>query len=160
MNQYYEEIEIYLVSDSVRKREDLHIFLKNKGYKSEDDFYYISRDDKVEPWQSFQLLTLDIKLGDEDKYETEEDIEEGISTEWDKILASYLLATIPEDGIEKFIKKVQEIKSELNLKLFYCEEEITMDKLSKTLNLYAKKIEEKYYVEVGSEWLCRLIEDN
>lgn len=159
MNDYFEEIKIYLVSKSLRSRKVLHKTLKNMGYISEDDFYYFNRCDSVMPWQAEELLTLDIRLGDESKYETEKDIEDGVSTDWNTIVVSYLLATLPEENISLLIEKINELMITLNLSLFFDGAETNLILFSEKLAEIAKKLAESY-APTGSEELALLIEEN
>lgn len=159
MTDYFEEIKAYLISDKVRPRKELHKLLKDIGYIPEDDFYILERNDEVMPWQTEELLTLDIKLGDAYKYETEEDIEDGRSSYWNEMEVSYLMATMPRENLCEFVDRVDELVNKLSLKLVFDGSEMNISSFKTTLEKIADELADKY-APAGSEELALLIEDD
>lgn len=157
MNDFREEVSISLFAERPSSRKNLHEALIEMGYKSEDDFYFVPREDTPQPWQSINLLALDVKCRGEPKYETKEDVEEGISTEWDEVVISYLIATIPPENIEKLLKRISDLVDVFKLNLRFEDVDITIDEFRHKLISIADQIEAKY-ARPGSEDLSILIE--
>lgn len=158
MDEYKEEILIELKSNKKLSRKELHNALKIMGYLSEDDFYFFERDDDIQPWQSEELLSIDIKCDDKEIYETEGDIEEGGGTVWDKIVVSYLMATMPIESIGRLIERIAEIQEKFNLDIVLQDKIISLEHLEKNLKRIANELEIKI-APPGSEELAILIDE-
>ena len=157
--EYFHEKEIVqLKAPMPLQRKDLHEYLLSEGFKSEDDFYYLDRNDRVKPWQSINIYTVDIYLGEEAIYETKKDIYETGGGSWNRLEASYLLASLPDSYIEYFCKNVFAIAERFGLQVYHHNIEKNKKDLIDTFASYAKKLSEKYS-EPGSEDLAILIQD-
>ena len=117
MTDSCEEVSISLFARRPHVRRELHEALIGMGYKSEDDFYFVPREDAAQPWQSVDLLTLDVRCKGEAKHETKEDVEGAFSTEWDQVVISNLIATIPPDNTEKLLKRISDLVNRFHLTL-------------------------------------------
>jgi hypothetical protein len=161
MNDYeyfHEKETVELKSQTRLSRKSLHEFLISSGFKSEDDFYYIDRIDKAEPWQAVSFMSVDVFLDDEPVYETEEDIKETGGGTWDRLDTSYLLASLPQSYISEFCDKVFLLADKFELKVYHRNIEADKSKLAETFYSYAKELSENYS-EPGSEDLGILIQD-
>jgi hypothetical protein len=158
MDDYKEEIIIELKSKNQVARKVLHSALKSMGYISEDDFYVFERDDDIQPWQSEELLTIDIRCDDKEVYETEEDIEENKGTVWDKLIVSYLMATMPIESIDSLIERIAEIQEKFNLNIVFQDKVLSLESLKKKINRIASELETTIAAP-GSEELAILIDE-
>ncbi len=158
MDDYNEEIIIELKSKKKIARKELHSELKSMLYLSEDDFYVFERDDDSQPWQSEELLTIDIKCDDKEIYETEGDIEEDGGTVWDRIVVSYLMATMPIESIDSLLEKVAEIQEKFNLDIVFQDKILSLENLEKNMKRIANELEATIAPQ-GSEELAILIEE-
>jgi hypothetical protein len=157
MNSNYHEQETIILSSKIHlPRLTLHKWLKKNGYKSEDDFYYLEYKGKAMPWQGNTLLTVDVLLDDSDIYETEEDIDEGISSVWNKLKVSYLMATRPRCCISSVIARISELKEEFSLQIEFNSSNQTISSLADELNKIADELEA--WGGAGSETLAIMIQ--
>lgn len=157
--EYFHEKEVMqLKALAPLRRKDLHEYLMSKGFKSEDDFYCLGRDDKAKPWQSISVLSIDIFLGDDPIYETKEDIEESEGSVWDRLEVSYLLASLPENYIEVSCSNIFEIAEKFGLSVYHKGIEKDKKGLIDTFVSYAKELSENYS-KPGSEDLAIFILD-
>ena len=157
--EYFHEKEVVqLKALTPLYRKDLHEYLMSKGFKSEDEFYYLDRDDKAKPWQSISVLSIDIFLGDDAIYETKEDIEESEGSVWDRLEASYLMASLPENYIENFCNNIFKIAEKFGLSAYHNNTEKDKKGLIDTFMSYAKELSENYS-KPGSEDLAIFIQD-
>ena len=101
----------------------------SSGFKSEDDFYFVDRIDKAKPWQSISVMIIDIFLRGESVYETKEDIQETGGGKWDRLEASYFLASLPQRYIDDFSNKVFLLADHFELKVYHRNNEVNKIKL-------------------------------
>ena len=157
MTEYYEEFLIELNRLKPCRRATLHKFLVELGFVSEDDFYVLDRSDDVLPWQAEELLTIGVKLGNTEVYETEEDVVEGLSSDWDSLVVSYLLASLPDQQIERAVGTIGSILSKFDLAVSYRDKQISMVELAGQLTAAAVILESRQ-TPAGSEMLALEIE--
>ncbi|MBC3876119.1 hypothetical protein [Undibacterium flavidum] len=154
-NQYVEEVAVILRSNNPLPRVDLHKSLKQFGFISEDDFYYLRRKGKVASWETDCLMTINVFSANSDTYETEDDIEEGICSNWDSLHISYLMASLPREFINTFVSEIEKIKLRFALQLVF--EDITMEVSELTLKLSKIADDLEKFGGVGSKELKILI---
>lgn len=152
----YEMIKLKLKSSKKIDRENFHYFLLKRLYKPIDNFYKLKRDDFASDYQGLNVCSLRIFLKANEIYETEEDIEEGISTYWDELELSYLLASLPRKLIDRYIEELRAIKDEFALKLYYEDTEIELEDIQTIMNKMADELDENE-TPAGSEVLDYLI---
>lgn len=161
MNKYpnfHEKELVELKSHTPLPRKSLHEFLISSGFKSEDDFYFIDRIDEAEPWQAISVLNLEVFLGEEAIYETKVDIKETGGGVWDRLDASYPLASLPGSYIEDFCNKIFLLANRFKLAVYHQNDEVDKMELLNIFKVYAKNLVENYS-EPGSEVLGILIQD-
>jgi len=154
---YHEQEFITLKSPHKQERKLLHIFLRKRGFKPEDDFYELLRKGRCEPWQSSAVLGIDVRSGGEDIYETEEDIDEGLETTWDELRCDYPLATLPREYIADMVREVEALVTEFKLSVVWNGEAVDPVELAKRLNAIADQLSSEWDVP-GSETIGILIE--
>ncbi len=153
---YHEKKEIRLIGRELRSRKELHSFLRSRGFKSEDDFYFLDRIDQAQPWQAISVMTIDVIRGGAAIYETEEDIKDK-TTQWDELKVEYLLASLPRDCIARCAIECECIANAFGLDISLGGEAFTRGGLQTAL----EQIADKLSVEVdepGSEALGILIQ--
>ena len=155
--QYHEKETVYLKAQRRFDRVSLDKWLRDYGFKAEDDFYYIPRKDRCEPWQSPTVLSIDIRLAGKDVYETEEDVVEGRTTQWDELKIEYLLASVPRDCIKTLIGVISELIRDFPVGGEYMGERVTTEILAHRLNEIADRLTKEWDAP-GSETLAILIE--
>lgn len=155
--EHHEKLTVVLVREAPVLRSELHTWLKLRGYKSEDDFYFLKRKAKVLPWETRTLVTVDVQLNSSAVYETEEDVEEGSSTAWNSLNLDYLMASMPRDCIDLFVEEVQQLSLQFGLQIQFNSESVEASSLRAALNRIADELEE-YFGGAGSEELAILIE--
>ena len=155
-NAHHEEEVVELTSDVPIRRRDLHKWLRQRGYKSEDDFYYLDRKGKIENWQSRSLASIDLFFNKQEIYETEEDVEEGTATHWNSLRVSYLMATLPRECIEPFVDEIDTLAQAFRLRVTYQAEAIDAKSLLGRLTGIADTLE-KDFGGAGSKALRVLI---
>lgn len=153
----HEKETVHLYSKTPQLRSELHKYLITNKYKSEDDFYYIDRIDKAEPWQAINLTSIEILLGNDSIHETEEDIKEGFGGTWDHLEISYLLASLPAKNIKIFCNYVFELADHFNLHAFYNDLKTSKQDLLKIFKSISEKLANDFG-EPGSEELGILIQ--
>lgn len=156
MMKYSEKVVVFLKSHKIYKRNYLHTCILQKGYISVDDFYKLPRHDKIENWQSLNILTLNLFLNEKEIYETIEDVEEGVSTFWDELKIKYLLASQPRENIGKFIDEVCYLIKEFDLELTYSNKKTSVEELEEIMNKMADELDNND-TPAGSEILDYLI---
>lgn len=154
---YHEQETILLCSKKPFSRIALHEWLKNNGYKSEDDFYYFECKYKPMPWQGNTLLTVDVFIGKDGIYETEDDILDGLSSYWDKLKITYLMATRPRTLIPALIKKISDLVVFFGLEIEFNSKIQSLLSLEGELNAIADKLDEDWG-GAGSETLAIMIQ--
>ncbi|MCX7113684.1 MAG: hypothetical protein NTX45_27110 [Proteobacteria bacterium] len=158
MNPSYHEKETILCkSNNPQVRKKLHNWLKQRGYKSEDDFYFLKRKGKIQSWQSDSLMSVDVLLNENEVYETEDDIQEGNSSFWDTLKISYLMASHPREYISVFVNEIMEISNTFNLTIQFHSQEKSIDLLSTELNQIADELEQNWG-GAGSKSLAIMIQ--
>lgn len=155
--EYHEQETVTLKASHLLDRNILHKWLRKRGYRSEDEYYYLPRKGRCEPWHSASLISLDVKRAGLSVYETDEDIVEGIATTWDELQANYLLATLPRDYIASMVCEIYALAIQFDLKVEYCGDTIETAELEKRLNAVADQLSKEWDVP-GSETLAMLIE--
>ena len=140
MEKYYEKIVVSLTSIHLQSRKSLHNFLKRRGYTSMDDFYFLARKEAVPSWQSDIIVHIDVRRMGLEVYETQEDVGEEISTDWDELELTYLMATIPQENISRFVEEVNEISEEFGLMININSGVIDNKNLERLLNNMAEEI--------------------
>jgi hypothetical protein len=90
-------------------------------------------------------------------YETEEDLADGISTDWNQLRVGYLMATLPRECIDLAISQIAGVAEEFRLVIAIDGEVIDALQLSKRWNEIADHLAQEWD-EPGSEWLAILIE--
>jgi len=154
---YHEEELVVLRAPGAFDRARLGKFLQRRGFKLEDEFYYLPRKGRSERWQTTTLVTIDVIRSGQRIYETEEDIAAGLGTTWDELRASYLLASLPRECIASFVQEIDALTTEFNLSVGYNGDNIDPVELGKRLNLVADELAREWD-EPGSETLVILIE--
>jgi hypothetical protein len=154
---YHEKETVTLRAGEPHSRSSLHAWLRLRGFKSADDFYFLARTGRCEPWQSKTVVSVQVRLRALDVYETEEDIAEGNGTHWDELQAGYLLATLPGEWIEPFVKEIRLLAAEFALRVEHRGNEIDPSELAKRLNEVVDELTSNLH-EPGSEQLAMEIE--
>lgn len=158
MKDDYHETEIIFLKASTRcSRKSLHAFLRKRGFAAIDDFYQLLRREPPEPWQSSSVVSIQVLLAGTEVYETEEDVDDGISGVWDELRLEYLMATLPREYIDILIAEIDAISREFQLQIVYFEEKRTSSGLSSRLNQIADRLSSDWDAP-GSEILRILIE--
>lgn len=155
---YHEEETVSLKAVRPVARVALDKWLRDRGYRSEDDFYYLERTDHCEPWQTSTLVTLDVLRAGHGVYETEDDLTEGLGTDWDELRAAYLLASMPRDCIVHLIREVGSLATEFGLEIEYRGNVVSANELTECLEAIADRLSEEW-ADPGSKILMILIED-
>ena len=122
----------------------LRQYLKDRGYKSIDDFYHLPRDSKVPIWQSTSIVTVNMLAGGRSIYETDEDIDESGGTPWNQLHFEYLLATLPREFIGVFVREVEAISHEFQLSVLLNDQLVTIPELSAKINFLADELTGTY----------------
>ena len=157
-NPYHEAECIELRAATPRSRRELHGVLKQLGCRAIDDCYAFDRRDQVQPWQSASLFTVDVYLGEAAPYETDDDVLEGLSTQWDRLRVRYLMATVPAQLIGPFVDAVERLAQALGLEVHFAGERRELSQVRDELAAIARWLDEQYF-EAGSENLALLIAD-
>lgn len=155
--EYHEKETIILKASRLLDRITLDKWLRKRGFRSEDEFYYLPRKGRCEPWQTSTLVSLNVRRSGRSVYETEEDMAEGLATTWDELQADYLLATLPRDYISSMICEIDALATQFSLKVEYRGETIAATELEKRLNAVADELSKEWDAP-GSETLAVLIE--
>ncbi|WP_154668141.1 hypothetical protein [Pseudoduganella violaceinigra] len=154
--EHYEKLTVVLAREAPASRKEFHTWLKRRGYKSEDDFYYLKRKGRIPPWQTDAIVTVDIRLNSSAIYETEEDVEEGSSTAWNSLKLDYLMASLPRECIELFLEEVEQISNCFGLEVKFELAEVDVPSLRASLNVIADSLD-RDFGGAGSEELAILI---
>ncbi|KQV49767.1 hypothetical protein [Duganella sp. Root336D2] len=154
--EHYEKLTVTLFRESTVSRKELHTWLKRRGYKSEDDFYYLVRKGRVPTWQTDTIATVELKLSGTPIYETEEDVEEGISTCWNSLEVEYLMASLPRECIDSFVEEVTQLSAHFDLKLQFEQALTDPHSIRGAFNRIADRLE-RDFGGAGSEELAILI---
>lgn len=154
-NDYHEKEVISLKHKSNKSRRDLHSFLIQRGFKSEDDFYFIDRTDKPKPWQAISAMSVNIRYENSSIYKTEDDIVEEESV-WDELKIEYLMASLPRSYIELCVNHCELIAKEFELDIEFENQVLDAKKLSDKLNSIANQLTKNFDCP-GSENLGILI---
>jgi len=156
-DEYHEKETIRLLSGKRKSRLELDDYLLDRGYKREDEFYFLDRPDTVEAWQSLSVLTIDVYRhgntlhGREGDIVTEQDA-------WDELCITYLLATLPVTFIDVCADECESLAEQFDLKLELDGRSLRQaDELRPELNKIANELT-KRWGEPGSESLGILIE--
>ena len=157
-NNYHEKETIRLVASESKSRMDLHIFLKGRGFTSEDEFYFLDRNDAPKPWQSISVMTVNVFDRGSTVYETAEDVVEAPGV-WDELQVDYLLATLPPVFIEKFANECEILAVQFNLKMEMGGRIVPPGQLQLALQAIATNLTNELD-EPGSETLRILIEQS
>ena len=154
---YHEKETVLCKSSKPQIRKQLHKWLKARGYKSEDDFYFLKLKGKKQSWQSDSLMSVDVLLNENEVYETEDDIQEGNSSFWDTLKISYLMASHPREYISVFVNEIMEISNTFGLTIQFQSHEQSIDLLSTELNQIADELEQNWG-GAGSKSLAIMIQ--
>lgn len=154
---YHEKETVTLVSKEPLSRETLHKYLKNRNFKSEDDFYYLDRKDRAKPWQAISVLTVDLTMNGEPVYETEKDMEESACSSWDQLNLSYLMASLPEKYMEVICDEIFLLCQHFDLTCNHKGVVFDQYSLFDCFKEYAKELTENYG-SPGSEDLAFIIQ--
>jgi len=155
-NQYHEKESVILRGTVRRSRGDLARYLRGLGFQAIDDFYTYPRPGRLPKWQSLDLLSVDVLIQGKAVYETEDDVADGVATEWDSLRCDYLLATLPRECIVRAVALVGEICGSWQLELTYAESAVDSSELLARWNEIASNLASKY-APPGSEELAILI---
>lgn len=155
-DEYHELKVIRLCANEPKSRRDLHVFLKGRGFVSMDDFYFIDRPDKPEPWQAISVISVHVFHQGTAVYETEKDIAESPGL-WDELRVEYLLATLPRSFIETYAVECQALVAQFDLRMDLNGDPLEPDQLRPTLDKIADELTAQLD-EPGSESLRILIE--
>jgi hypothetical protein len=156
---YHAKEAVSLKAAGATDRARLHKFLCQRGYRSEDEFYFLPRKDRCEPWQGSNLLTVDVRMNGSPIYETEDDVAAGESTSWNELILSYLLAYLPPANIALFVAEVAAVSIEFDLAIWLEGRQITSGELSDRLESIAKDLSDEWDAP-GSDTLAILIEED
>ena len=157
-NDYHEKETIRLSASEPKSRCDLHVFLKGRGFTSEDEFYFVDRPDTPKPWQAISVVTVNVYRQGSAVYETEEDVAE-TPGQWDELKVDYLLATLPPAFIEKCAVECEALAAQFGLRIELGGEAIKPGQLQSTLQQIAHKLTTAFD-EPGSETLGILIAES
>jgi hypothetical protein len=155
--EYHEKETIVLKAPQPLDRTTLDKWLRKRGFRSEDEFYYLPRKGRCEPWQTSTIVSLDVRRAGSSVYETEEDMAEGLATNWDELRADYLLATLPRDYIASMVFEIDALVMQFGLKVEYQGETMAATELEMHLNAVADQLSKEWDAP-GSETLAILIE--
>jgi hypothetical protein len=155
-NAYHEKEIIRLSASAPRSRRDLHAFLKERGFKSEDGFYFIDRRDGPKPWQAISVMTVNVFNQDSAACETEEEAA-GNPGEWDELKVDYLLATLPASFIGTCASECESLAAQFDLQIELGNASIKPGELQSALLQIADDLTAEFD-EPGSETLGILIE--
>ncbi|GAA5497024.1 hypothetical protein Rhal01_03212 [Rubritalea halochordaticola] len=154
-DDYHEKETITLTAGETKSRSELHSFLKSRGFKSEDEFYFVDRPDSPKPWQAISVMTVNVFNQGSAVYETEEDVAEAPG-QWDELKVEYLLASLPQSFIEKCAIECETLAAQFDLQMELGGEAIKPGQLQSTLQKIADKLTSELN-EPGSETLGILI---
>jgi hypothetical protein len=158
MNPYHEAERIELHAGTPRLRKELHGFLKDRGFRSIDDFYVLPRRGRVMPWQSQDIVVLDVRLAGNAVYEAREDIAEGTAGAWDCLQLKYPMASVPSECLSVFVSHAAALASHFDLAIRYQDHEMPLDDVARELASIADHLSENWF-DPGSENLALLILD-
>ena len=115
-NDLHEREEIWLKASDNLPRLELQNLLFSRGFKAEDDFYFLDRPDAPKPWQAISVMTIDVLFRGSMIKDLEEecDAEAG---EWDTLRIEYLMASLPTQFIEDCAKECEAIASRFGLQI-------------------------------------------
>ncbi|MEQ1819948.1 MAG: hypothetical protein ABL871_15210 [Terricaulis sp.] len=154
-NDIVESVLVTLSSTGKCSRRALHQFLKSRGFKSDEDLYYLPAEG-VAAWQSPAVALLSVFSNAGTVYETEEDIAEGDS-EWDRLELEYPICALAREFMAKFVAECDAICSRFALKAFISDESKSVPEIATHLNSIADRTARQFF-EPGSEELARMVE--
>ena len=157
-NDHHEKEIIRLSANKPKARRELHEYLKERGFASEDDFYFLDRPDTPKPWQSISVMTVDVFNRGSTVHETEEDIAE-YPGQWDELRVDYPLATLPPFLFETCVAECEALAVRFGLQMELGGDFITSGQLRSTLMKIADDLTAELD-EPGSETLRILIEQS
>jgi len=137
---------------------DLHLYLVRLGFLYEDDFYILERKDSVMPWQTEEIMTIDIYYQGFHLYESEEEIIGNQDQKWDELKVEYLLATLPENCMKILFSQLKLICAQFGLSVHYESNAVTLNDLEELFKRFSDELEVSYGGRAGSENLAMLIE--
>src|SRR5215471_413268 len=136
----HEAEDVYLVSDVPRRCSVIHSILVQLGYTLHEDVYSLERPGPTPLWQSESFVHVDILSGPSEVYQPWE--------AWDTVKLVYLLATLPSDGITRFVASVSQVSHLLRLPMTYRGEVVTALELEQALNL--RELRQDWHSEVDA----------
>lgn len=155
--EFHERQVVELRASSPRSRIDLHHFLLGIGFTSEDDYYYLDRREPVPQWQSRSLVSVDVLRAGEPVDETEDDVHDGETTDWDSLSVGYLLATLPPRCIDEAVASIDAVATHYGLEILHQGAREDASGLRRKWMALADWLRENH-AEPGSEDLRILIE--
>ena len=155
-DEFHEREVVNLRTAATCSRVDLHRFLLGLGFTSEDDYYYFDRPKSIPRWQSLTLLSVDVLRAGEPIYETEDDVQDGETTDWDCLQIGYLLATLPTQCIDDATALIETIAQRFRLTIWYQDAQTEAATLRQNWAAIADRLR-KDFAEPGSEDLQILI---
>ena len=157
MNNLHEVETVTLRGNREWPRKELHEFLEELGFKSEDDFYHLKRNGSLLKWQTNTLATVDVFWRGRSIYETEDEVCEGTSGTWDSIEMKYYMASVPKECIQAFVTVACAIQEKFDLQFFFQGVRRNEEELLRDFEKTAAELT-TYCDEPGSEALAILIQ--
>ncbi len=140
----YEMVTVWLRSRDCHGRLELYKYLGCRGYVSNDDMYKLRRRDRGPIWQSTTLVTVHVVRDGTAIYETDEDIDETGGKPWNQLQCEYLLATLPREYVDVYVKEIEAISNEFRLSVLLNDQHVSIPDLSAKINAMADELTSAY----------------
>ena len=145
-NKFPHESEVIEFRSPVSKPcSELWKSLKDTGFNLAEDVWFLQRDEPVENWQSVSYGSVSVFFQNEELFlTTEEANDPDEKPQWDKVEIKYLLATLPEEMVDRFVAKIESLAVKLELPIRYKNEEISAANLGYKLHAFCRELDEEF----------------
>jgi len=155
---FHEKEEIRLSASESKSPSELHVFLKGRGFTSEDDFFYLDRRDTPESWQAISVISINVYWQGVAVDDTDDDTAEA-PRQWDELRVEYLLASLPPAFIDQCVLECEALADRFGLRIQLNGDPMKPGELRSALRDVADGLAEQWY-EPGSEALGILIAES
>ncbi len=145
----HESETVCLHANTPRPCNEVVSVLEELGFTLHEDIFTLDRAGSIPPWESSSWVHVDFFLGEKEIYD--------LSAQWDTIKLVYLLATIPREGISKFVASASRLSMSLGVPMTYKDRVVTEKELEAALNDCADELEREV-ADPGSETVAIFIE--
>ena len=146
---YHERLDIIFYSSIPREISEYVLAAKSAGLTYQEDLFVLNRKGNIPPWQHQSIVECSTFLKGKEIF--------GKRGKWDRIVFSFLFASLPESCWNEFNVVVFKFSDAINIKPKFNDKYINFNELSDVFIAFKQELINKFNLSPGSEELAIII---